>query len=571
MQTQLLSALIAALSFAILDSMRAGSATWNLDPISDDWNTAANWTPQMVPNGPEDVATFANSNIMTISLSDNTEVDRIVFNPGADLFSISVDSFLVLTLSGGGIINQSGVSQHFLLSPNAAQMRFSNDASAGTKTHFRLGATTAFESTRIQFFDRSSADHGTFITEGGKREFAFGARTEFHGESSGGDGAFINEPGENDGSTGAVVFYDNATAANGTFSNLAGGTVPFGGAFTLFLNDSSAGQGSFLNQGAPQGGDFGQTVFRDTSTAAEAVLTCEAGTVHGAPGGSVSFEGSSSAAAATLIANGGPGDGGEILFLDTSDGGAARVEVFGNGSLDVASHNPPGLTIGSLEGEGLAFLGANSLSIGSNDLSTTFSGLIQGTGSVVKLGTGTLSLSGANTYTGGTIVSSGILLAKNVTGSGTGTGAVSINAGTLGGSGIIAGAVTIGMNTGVRAFLAPSKGAKEPATLTILGALRFNDDSSYRCHLDTEKATADEVIANDVMIESEARFSLRPSGNNAVTEGQIFTVISNTSASPIVGTFGNLPEGKIVVINGSQLQASYNGGDGNELTLTVLP
>ena len=43
-------------------------------------------------------------------------------------------------------------------------------------------------------------------------------------------------------------------------------------------------------------------------------------------------------------------------------------------------------------------------------------------------------------------------------------------------------------------------------------------------------------------------------------------LISNTSANPINGTFSNLPEGAIVNVNGNNLQASYRGGDGNDLT-----
>jgi len=46
-------------------------------------------------------------------------------------------------------------------------------------------------------------------------------------------------------------------------------------------------------------------------------------------------------------------------------------------------------------------------------------------------------------------------------------------------------------------------------------------------------------------------------------------VIKNTAVTPISGTFSNLPNGAIV--NGNNLQASYSGGDGNDLTLTVVP
>jgi len=53
--------------------------------------------------------------------------------------------------------------------------------------------------------------------------------------------------------------------------------------------------------------------------------------------------------------------------------------------------------------------------------------------------------------------------------------------------------------------------------------------------------------------------------------GTVFTAISNTSATPISGTFTNLPDGSTVFAGGKNCQVSYEGGDGNDLTLTVLP
>lgn len=66
-------------------------------------------------------------------------------------------------------------------------------------------------------------------------------------------------------------------------------------------------------------------------------------------------------------------------------------------------------TIGSLSGSGGVFLatGNDALSIGSDNTSTTFSGLISGSGSITKVGSGTLILRGASTYLGGTTVASG--------------------------------------------------------------------------------------------------------------------------------------------------------------------
>ena len=58
-----------------------------------------------------------------------------------------------------------------------------------------------------------------------------------------------------------------------------------------------------------------------------------------------------------------------------------------------------------------------------------------------KSGPGTLVLTNANTYTGGTTVLTGTLLANNLAGSASGTASVTMNGGTLGGTGRIAASV----------------------------------------------------------------------------------------------------------------------------------
>jgi hypothetical protein len=64
---------------------------------------------------------------------------------------------------------------------------------------------------------------------------------------------------------------------------------------------------------------------------------------------------------------------------------------------------------------------------------------------------------------------------------------------------------------------------------------------------------------------------LSASVQGILTQGTVFTVIKNTSRTPISGRFGNLPQGAIVTVKGNNLQASYGVGDGNDLTLTVVP
>jgi hypothetical protein len=48
-------------------------------------------------------------------------------------------------------------------------------------------------------------------------------------------------------------------------------------------------------------------------------------------------------------------------------------------------------------------------------------------------------------------------------------------------------------------------------------------------------------------------------------------MIDNTAATQIAGTFGNLPDGSVFMVGRNNFQTTYSGGDGNDLTLTVVP
>ena len=88
-------------------------------------------------------------------------------------------------------------------------------------------------------------------------------------------------------------------------------------------------------------------------------------------------------------------------------------------------------TVGSIAGAGnIAIIDTHTLTTGGNDGATTFSGVISGaTGSLTKAGTGRLTLTGTNTYTGTTTISEGTLQVGNggTTGS-LGTGNIVNNA-----------------------------------------------------------------------------------------------------------------------------------------------
>src|SRR5882757_2414007 len=112
--------LTAAACLLSLQSTRAGSATWSPNPVSGDWNTAANWVPATVPNGPNDVATFGVSNITVVSISSSMTAKTIVYSPGASSFAIITTAGASLSLVGTGVQNDSGGIQNFIAARDGA-------------------------------------------------------------------------------------------------------------------------------------------------------------------------------------------------------------------------------------------------------------------------------------------------------------------------------------------------------------------------------------------------------------------------------------------------------------------
>jgi autotransporter-associated beta strand protein len=543
--------LVILLSVILAIDARAGSATWNLNPTTGAWSNAANWTPATVPDGPSDTATFGVSNTTAISASDQ-EVKGIVFDPGASAFTITCENGADFIISGTGVTNNSGVVQNFAANPRPATsgtnyLKFFNSANAGSNTQYTaVGADTQVNyGGVIEFLDTSSAGSAVFIVKSGKAH--------------------------NDNPPGVLVFSDASTAGDATITNNGG---PSGGVVS-FQGTSTAGNAFIMTNGARHSDDQGGVT--SIANGGNATIVANGGAAPGAPGGLTTLL--SSGDAATFIANGGTngGAGGEIFLFFQPTAASARFEVFGNGFLDLQSHlaSEP---IGSIEGDGLVLIaGSEPVQVGSNSLDTTFSGVIRiGDGfiggAIAKVGSGTLTLTGANTYPDGTTVSEGSLIVSNTTGSGTGNGPVQVNGGTLGGHGTIPGAITVGTGSGPGAFLAPAAGSKVPATLTTSSVLTLNADATYNCRAraKTGRVQSDRVVANGVTING-ATFSFDIQVTGTLTAGTVFTVINNTTASPINGIFGNLADGAIIMASGNNFQADYQGGDGNDLTLTVVP
>ncbi|MBB1201834.1 autotransporter outer membrane beta-barrel domain-containing protein [Enterobacteriaceae bacterium 89] len=162
---------------------------------------------------------------------------------------------------------------------------------------------------------------------------------------------------------------------------------------------------------------------------------------------------------------------GTVSFNNKAQGRKATVDNRSGGVVSVAGAEEE-TAIGSLFGAGNVDLGAKTLREGALNRDDAISGIISGAdGSLVKEGSGTLTLTGDNTYTGTTHVEQGVLLVNGDQHAATGDVTVDANT-TLGGNGIIGGAVTIADNGHIAAGADLSSVGK----LTT-GSLTLNQDS----------------------------------------------------------------------------------------------
>jgi autotransporter-associated beta strand protein len=217
----------------------------------------------------------------------------------------------------------------------------------------------------------------------------------------------------------STLGFSSGTAGSATIINNAGVVV--------FSGSSTAGSATIINNFVPALAQF-PVQFIGSSTAGNATI------INNNP---LTFQQNSTAGNATINNNS------QIIFFDAGTGGAARLMNGSAGTVDMSFLSTAGMTVGSIEGAGTIALSSKNLAVGGNNLTTTFNGILQdgglggGTGgSLTKTGTGTLTLTGNNTYTGATVVNSGGLIVNGFNGSSSLTtvnnGAVLSGTGTVG-------------------------------------------------------------------------------------------------------------------------------------------
>jgi autotransporter-associated beta strand protein len=493
MRASLLTTTAAAALLAAMPA-RAQDATWQLNPGTADYNTAANWTPATVPTG---TAFFGATSVPNLTFSSAaTIVGGWTFNAGAPAYTFTLGAN-ALFFNGAGIVINAGSATISTLS----SVNFLGSSSAGS------AVINAANSAVIGFNGTSTAANAVINNAGrvslgdqaglGSATIANTGLVSFQIQSRG-DNATINN-----GAFGAVSFFDTSTAGNATITNNNSSSS------VRFMNSSSAGNGVLMN-------NLGLLSFADTSTAGNAAITND---------GFLQFIDTSTGGNATITT----ASSGVTRFAGNSTAGQARLIANAGGSVDFSLNTGPNPTAGSIEGAGSYLLGSKTLTVGGNNLSTTVSGPISdggaggGTGgSLVKVGTGTLTLAGTSSYTGSTTINAGTLL---VTGDISSSSGVTVNPGGM--LTVTGTAPGITINGGI---LAPGP-PDAVGTLNVRGNLVLTSATTYLVNINAVTASLTNVTGTATL----GGATVQVGDGSDITKRKVYTLL--TASGGIIGTF----------------------------------
>jgi autotransporter-associated beta strand protein len=431
---------------------------------------------------------------------------------------------VILTKFGDGTLNLSGVNSLETAFLEQGTLVVSNDQALGT-------GLLSFEGGTLQ----SGAAPGARITLANNFN-VYGSYTHISGSRN------LTLTGTGHILTAAFDTLATLTVANTQDDNPADGQVEFDGILYGPGSLTKTGNGTVTLSGMNANTYEGTTTVNQGSlvlnkpanvTAVAGPLVIGDGVDHGADNAVVKLGADNQIAAMQPVTINDFG----LLKLAGHNQGTGSVQ--GSGASNVQTGDPP------------------TWRVGFNNLSTAFAGVVSGPGSVVKVGTGTWTLTGANTYTGGTTINAGTLL---VNGAGA-IGAVTVNAGgTLGGTGTT-GPVTLSAGSVV------SPGGTAPGIERVQN-LSFAPGSSFVVRLNGPVAgtgydqldVTGSVNLNGATLNASLGFS--PALHDR------FLIIKNDGPGPVIGTFAGLPQGSSVLIGGTTFRIYYDGGAGNDVELT---
>jgi autotransporter-associated beta strand protein len=383
------------------------------------------------------------------------------------------------------------------------------------------GASATFATGNSVIFDDSASSNttislsanrspGTVFFNNASKNYSIG------GSAIAGTGKLVKE------NSGALTLNNANTYSGG--STIYSGTVTVG-------NNTALGTGTVtLSGGTLFGGSSGFTLANaiQAQTNTSSVIDCSGNlTLNGnLTGGGTITRGSSAASSLYLGGNNSgftgtyqdQNNGNSITRWTSANAGSANARWIFN-QAQIASRTTPNfgtgtIQFGSISGGGYIYQnssGTATLQVGALGLNDTFAGSMQdgaGTIALTKVGTGTLTLTGANTYTGPTAVNAGALVIST-TASAKGNYSVANNA-------------TLAVNN-----VSSSSALVSNLTVAAGSTLEFQNVASTTVPL---------VLASNVTVSGTC--TVKITGTNGLVAGSSYPLVSY--AGTLSGTFTNL-------------------------------
>jgi uncharacterized protein with beta-barrel porin domain len=389
--------------------------------------------------------------------------------------------------------------------------------------------------------------------------------------------------------SGGTATLTGASGYSGATTIGSGATLALSGAGSIAASSGIADHGNFDISGTAAGASVQSLSGAGTVTLGGQTLALTSandtfgGSIGGSggvtvSGGSETLSGTNAYTGATSVGTGG------ALALSGAGSIETSTVLADNGHFSIAEASA-GASLVSLSGNGLVALGAQNLTL--TNANDTFAGSIGGSGCVIVTG-GSESLSGANTYTGCTVVAPGASLAL------TGAGGISASSGvadngtlnisgttagasvqTLSGAGTVAlGNQTLELTNAHDTFSGAIGGSGSltvgSGTETLSGALGYTGVTSIRAGGTLALTGVSSIAASSGVIDNgsfdiagvtTAGASMKTlSGNGAVALGAQSLTLTNASgtfAGSINGSGGVNLSGGVEALTGV---SSYTGG-----------
>ena len=427
------------------------------------WSTASNWSAG-IPSGTSSTAEFGGAKVPSVTYDSKSTVGTLQFDAGAAAYTLTLNAGSDLTLAASGIVNKSTNIPVLRVS---GELDFINAATAGNAALVtNTGGIVDFSGvTAATITAGSIAGAGTYslgkthLTLGGLSTSTLVSGAIRDGGKSGGTGASITKIGAGTLTlSGADTYTGQTTINQGTLQVSGGGQLSGTSGITVAPGSSDngtlyvSGSGSRVSTaGTLQVGGAGKGTLTVDNGAAVSAGSIVLGTAGGTGSATLNIgTGGASGAinAATVVQGAGSGSQVNLNYTDTTYTLAASLR-----NTLTLNQNGSGITVlsGSNTYSGGTYLNAGTLQVSSNgnlgantaplifnggtlQLSATITNLprpitlnagggtidtstfsllstasISGKGGLTKNGSGTLTLNGPSSYTGGTTVNAGTL------------------------------------------------------------------------------------------------------------------------------------------------------------------